>query len=73
MGKPATGLLGQCPPCQNDDDCKVLSNLCEPQAYCVHKDSSWVSNATTCTEQRTYLPTLQYCRCLANGCDWHAF
>ena len=72
VGKPATGALGECPSCTADADCKILSNLCEPQAYCVHRDSSFVTNAQrTCGEQQMYLVTKQECRCLGNVCDWH--
>src|SRR4051812_14205456 len=74
VGKPATGALGECPPCDTDADCKILSNLCDVQSYCVHKDSSWMTNtARTCTEKEMYLPTFQTCRCLAHGCDWHGY
>jgi hypothetical protein len=72
VGKPATGALGDCPTCEVDSDCRVLSNLCDSQAYCVHKDSSWMLNTErTCTDKQMYLPTLQNCRCLAHTCDWH--
>jgi hypothetical protein len=71
VGKPATGALGECPTCFTDDDCKLLSNLCEPFAYCVHKDSSWQPNAArTCSEDEQYHPTTQSCQCLGNVCDW---
>lgn len=72
VGKPATGSLGDCPSCTTDADCKVLSNPCEPSAYCVHKDSSWMVNSQrTCSEQQLYTPNLMSCRCLGNICDWH--
>jgi hypothetical protein len=69
-GKPATGALGECPPCQTDADCELLSNLCDMQAYCVHKDSSWVQSNKTCTEKQMWQPPIHRCRCLANTCDW---
>jgi hypothetical protein len=71
VGKPATGALGDCPPCQVDADCEILSNLCEMQAYCVHKDSSWNTSTLSCTEREMWQPPRHACKCLANICDYH--
>src|SRR5687767_1712487 len=72
VGKPVTGALGECPPCNVDSDCKILSNPCDQSSYCVHKDSSWkVNDKVTCAENDKFTPSRYSCRCLANGCDWH--
>jgi hypothetical protein len=71
VGMPATGALGECPPCQVDSDCKLLDqNACEQSVYCVHKDSNWKVSQTTCPDGEKYTPTLMGCKCLANICDW---
>ena len=72
-GKPATGALGECPSCNTDDDCQILSNACEVNSYCVHKSSSWKVNPSTCPDSEKYTPTQMGCRCLANVCDWHSY
>ena len=69
---PVTGALGPCPACQSDADCKILSNLCETTAYCVHNNSNWTVSQTTCPDDEKFRETPQSCRCLANRCDWHA-
>lgn len=72
VSQPATGVIGACPPCQTDADCKILSNPCEVTSYCVHNNSNWTVSQTTCAEDKKFRPTPQSCRCLANVCDWHA-
>ncbi|MBL8951834.1 MAG: hypothetical protein JNK82_13715 [Myxococcaceae bacterium] len=70
VDKPMTGALGECPQCQSDLDCELLSNLCDPFAYCVHKDSSFLQPVTTCDERDQYRPPIHSCRCLSFKCDW---
>jgi len=65
-----TGALGQCPMCTHDNDCVLLSNLCDPFAYCVHKDSSFRTPVTTCDPKDQYAPPRHSCRCLSFKCDW---
>lgn len=71
--QPVSAPGGECPQCQTDSDCHILSNACETTAYCVHKTSSFRVNAErTCSDDKKFRPTPQSCRCLANICDWHA-
>jgi hypothetical protein len=70
LGEPATASGGLCPPCNADSDCRVLSNMCDPQSYCVHKDSSFVPGPTGRTCSEPWPPTRMSCVCLANVCDW---
>ncbi len=70
VDKPATGALGECPECQSDADCVLLSNLCDPFAYCVHRNSSFRANTLTCSANDMYNPPRHSCRCLSFKCDW---
>lgn len=56
-----------CPPCQLDNECVIVSNPCHETAHCTHRDTHLSVNQIGCNLEYD-VPSDDVCRCVEGLC-----